>query len=530
MRDLQSLQHQSRAKYSVSALTMAAPLVLTCCMVSLLATLYTISEERMTFVNSQEVVSFYCTKVLYVHLLNGVCTRGQTTDVDVDASCIQWTDSSDWEAKDDFNLFMVNNGTSGAMQTDLADEAKNMWPFIGLLCQMSVGLAFGNLLIAAISLDTDILYTMLKIDDPDFLVLMSSFIFTVGAFGCVGYSGYLVQFQSEIVEAESWKNQRCEMTTDPTLGAYIFLIGGFFAFLSSLVSVTALLRLYVIVPLLKRRKAVRDSGDDDEEAADKANKNKSRDLEAASPTPSNVAGQPGAGAGAGAGNDLDFSDNESKSDSDETGASVKLSSDGDSDYGEEQEREVRLPGKAGKARAESTDFGSPVSIVDSVEGSLKLDSPRTPSKPSPPTKPPRPVKSKKKETSGAAGGTPSGTGMKTNGTRPDREVEAVPFSPPSPNKKEKEASIPGSTLAERTKDKPRKTPTKTPAATGATDGGGISDIDAEKEKKDDKDEEIDRLKVALAAAEAAKMVAADVQAGSAARKLARKVRKKKDKD
>lgn len=528
MRDLQSLQHQSRAKYSLSALTMAAPLILTCCLCSLFATLYTISEERMTFVDSQEQVSFYCTKILYVHMMNGVCSRGQTTDIDVESSCYQWTDSETWEGKDDFNALMYNNGTAGYVETNMADEVKTTWPFIGLLCQISVGLAVANLVIATISLDTDILYTKLKIDDPDLVVLSTSLLCTGGTLACIGYSAYLVRFDSEIVEAESWKNEECEMTTDPTLGSYIFLVGGFFTLLSTGIATVALVRLYVVVPLLKRQKTVRDSSS--EEAKAKRKEGTERDLEAASPGSSStlVAGAGVGAGGGGAGYGIDLSDDGSKS-SDATGASVMLSSDEDSDYGDEKEREVRVPGKGKTAGGGTNDFGSPVSIIDSVEGSLKMDSPRSP-KPTPPTKPPRPVKSKKKDGEGEDSIATPGPMMPSvvgggGGEAVDREVEAVPFSPPSgvntPTVAAQEA--PGSTLAERTREKPRKTPRKNPAAAA----GGAGGAGAGMEKSEDKDAEINRLKAALAAAEAAKAVAADVSASTAAKKIARKVKKKK---
>ena len=524
MQDLSSLQNQSRAKYSISALTLGAPVILSCCIVSLLSTLYTISEKRMTFVNSQEVVSFYCTKVLYVHLANGVCTRGQTTDVDVDASCIQWTDSSDWQAKDDFNLFMVNNGTSGAIKTNLASEAETIWPLILLLCQIAVGSAVGNLLITAVSLDTDILYTWFKIDDPDFLVLLLSCILTTGILCCVGYSAFLVQFRSEIVQAESWKNQSCDMNTDPTLGAYIFLVGGFLAFLSTFISVVCLIRLYVILPYIKRRKAVQDDQQDHDNKPGGVSKREDaveaigRDIEAASsniPQPTQSDAKAAAG---GANASVDWSDDEEKSSSDETGASFLRISDDDSDNDEPKEREIRLPGKAGKAKAAAGDLGSPISILDSVEGNLKMDSPRTPSKPTPPSKPPRPKKNWNLATQDRA--KPSSQ---------DRELEAVPYSPPSPIKKNEiesmvtpssRAQLPnsGSTLADRTKDKPRKTPKKTSSvATGGSKGLESKEGEHQKANNlEDPDAEIARLRAALAAAEASKKASNDVQSPSAA--------------
>ena len=489
----------------------------------------------MTFVDSQEQVSYYCTRVMYVHLLNGVCSRGQTTDVDVERSCFQWTDSETWEEKDNYNALMYNNGTTGYVETNLVDEVKTVWPFIALLCQVSVGLAFVNLVAAAISLDTDILYTKLKIDDPDLLVLTTSCLCTLGAFGCIGYSAYLVRFESEIVAVESWKNEDCDMTTDPTLGSYIFLVGGFFALLSTGIAVAALVRLYIVVPWLKRQKSVRDGSLD---VKGKEKEGKGTDLEAASPGSSNAVV---AGAGGGADYGIDFSDDESKS-SDATGASVKLSSDEDSDYGEGKEREVRVPGRGkGTGNAGGAgDVGSPVSIVDSVTGSLKMGSPRSP-EPTPPPKPARPVKSKRKGYGAPAPGsvmTPVVTGVEGTGAGNgvvDREVEAVPFSPPSEVNSPAARGALGSTLAERTRDKPRKTPKKSssgePAAAvagGVDDGAGAAvAVRADEDKDKDKDEEIERLKAALAAAEAAKTVTADVQATTAVKKMARKVKKKK---
>ena len=168
MRDLASLQHQSRAKYSLSALAMISPLILTCCLCSISATLYNISEERMTFVDSQEQVSTYCDVVLYLHLLNGVCRRGQTINVDVDTSCMQWTDSEIWKEKDELNLFHVNNGTAGNyVETNLAGEAADTWPIIISVAELSIIIAFLNFCLSIVALDTDLLHTRLKLKDPE---------------------------------------------------------------------------------------------------------------------------------------------------------------------------------------------------------------------------------------------------------------------------------------------------------------------------------------------------------------------------
>ena len=163
MRDLASLQHQSRAKHSLSTLAMISPLILTCCLCSIAATLYNVSEVRMTFVNSQEQASTYCDTILYLHLLNGFCRRGQTVNVDVDTSCMQWKDSEIWRQKDEFNLFMVNNGTTGSyVETDLAGEASTMWPLVAYMAQISISVAFLNFCLSIVALDTDLLYTRLK--------------------------------------------------------------------------------------------------------------------------------------------------------------------------------------------------------------------------------------------------------------------------------------------------------------------------------------------------------------------------------
>jgi hypothetical protein len=467
MRDLQSLQHQSRAKYSLSALTMTAPLILTCTLCSILATLYTVSEERMTFVDSQEQVSYYCTKVLYLHVLNGMCTRGVTTGIDVDASCSRWSDTDTWKAKDETNLVNFNNGTAGYVVTDLASEVQDTWPLLGLLCQIAVGFGVMNLIVASLTLDTDLLYTKLKIEDPDLVVLSLSTFMTLCIFVIVGFVAWTVQFNSEVVEAGSWTNPACEMTAGASLGAYIFVIGGVFALASLLISSWALIRLYIIVPWKNRQKAVRDSPRPskqkqqqqlrDDASDDSSGSRRGGDIEsggaAGGARLADAAGRPGyhidtAGGGS-VGDDSVVGDMMYDSDDSSQGSSIGAS--------------VRLRGQSKRGGgAAGAGGGGGVSIAASVEDSLKVGESQRSPEPTPPAKPPRPVKTGRSLASaGAAGGDGNaGSALDADEGNSDADVdrtrEAVPYSPPS-----------------FTPEKPPKKPRKTTAS--STDGGGKDD-------------------------------------------------------
>lgn len=486
MRDLASLQHQSRAKHSLSALAMLSPLILTCCLCSIASTLYNISEERMTFVDSQEQESTYCDTVLYLHLLNGLCRRGQTINVDVESSCMQWTDSEIWREKDEFNLFMTNNGTAGGyVETELAKEASTMWPLLAYIAEFSIAIAFLNFCLSIIALDTDLLHTRLKLKDPDLVVLVVATIFNLLIIATCGYAVYTPYMNSQMIERNSWTNESCDMTTGPELGAYIYCMGIVFSLMSLFISVGAVLYLYCCVPLWKRRNVVQDQS----AAADP--RQKARDRHAQWNRRHGPTG--------GTAHVHRSSDTDAAAERAERGETSGSGTDTDDDGDGGKNLSIRVRGSVAGAQG----LGSP-SIADSIDGSLKIDSPRSP-RPTPPAKPPKPSKVK------AAGG-----GV-------DREQEAVPYSPPSvtpdgmgtkipPKKPPKPAKKmagdtdpahgkTGDTDPARGKAPPKKPPKPVKRAAPAAAKELIEGGEEEAEEVD-RDEEIARLKAALAAAEA----------------------------
>ena len=101
---------------------------------------------------------------------------------------MQWKDSEIWKQKDEFNLFMVNNGTIGSyVETDLAGEASTMWPLVAYVAGISISIAFLNFFLSIVALDTDLLYTRLKIRDPDPVVLVMSSILNLVILTSCGY-------------------------------------------------------------------------------------------------------------------------------------------------------------------------------------------------------------------------------------------------------------------------------------------------------------------------------------------------------
>ena len=204
------------------------------------------------------------------------------------------------------------------------------------------------------------------------------------------------------------------MTTGPELGAYLYCLAVVFSLLSLIVSVGAILHLYCCVPMWKRRNEVQDQAD----AADPRQKDRDKHAER------NQRHQPaGNTARVHHSNDIDAG-----VDMVERGMRSGSGSGSDTDdvHDEGKNLSIRVRGSAAGADR----IKSP-SIADSIDGSLKVDSPRNP-RPTPPIKPPKPSRLMGTRPGAAGGG---GQGQ----DQVDRETEVVPYSPPSISPKKKEA-------------------------------------------------------------------------------------------
>ena len=261
------VHYETRCKYTMSALAITAPLVFIGTICAIVTVLYSINEEVMIFTDSQEAETSYCTRVQYVHLLNGVCTRGVAVGIDVEASCIQWDDSDRWKELDETNAIRVERGLTNYTKSDFESEAAEMWPLLGYFSIIAVIFAGINLIVSVAALDTDYLYTKLGITDVDYFVLTSSCFCTSVILAFIGYTINNVYY-SDVANGDMWYTEECTTASSPTLGAYVLCMGGLFTWISWGSSFYSYMYIYIYEDTImdwyhtrKERREVQDAQD-----------------------------------------------------------------------------------------------------------------------------------------------------------------------------------------------------------------------------------------------------------------------------
>jgi hypothetical protein len=249
--------YDSRCPAILNALAIHAPIVMIGSIAVIASVLYNISEVNMIHTDSQDQESVYCNENLSLQLLNGVCTRGTVFGIDVDKSCMQWTDSEKWKAKDAENLyrytlydtqakfFGIQNKTFAI--TNLELEASSTWPPLITYAYIAIGFTIINIILTVTSLDSDYFHNRIGIEDVDKLVLMSSTALVGSSCAFYAYLFYTTWYNSEITEAVSWTTKTCNYTSTAATGLYAVVISSLFGASSLLLSTGTLFYWYIIV-------------------------------------------------------------------------------------------------------------------------------------------------------------------------------------------------------------------------------------------------------------------------------------------
>jgi len=219
--------------------------------------MYNVAENHMIHTDSQDQESTYCDATYYIHLMNGLCTRGQTFSVNVEESCRQWSDAAYWKAKDAHNLFRHNLYATPAPHfgihnktyaiTDLAGEAAELWPFLSKMAIIAIVISVMNMTLCISALDTDYIHNKIGIKDVDLFILVFSFLFTSATLVFDAYFVYSTYLHSGMTEDASWTTKECDYTVSPTIGTYVLVLGGLFGLIAWISIVCALVFLYLLV-------------------------------------------------------------------------------------------------------------------------------------------------------------------------------------------------------------------------------------------------------------------------------------------
>jgi len=253
----ETFHFETRCPYTLSTLAICSPLHMMSTLCTVMSVMYNVAENRMIHTDSQDQESTYCDTTYYIHLMNGVCTRGQTLSVNVEDSCHQWSDAAYWKAKDAHNLFRYNLYATPAEYfgihnktyaiTDLAGEAAELWPFVSKMALIAIGISVVNMALCISALDTDFIHNKIGIKDVDLFILAFSFIFTSATLVFDSYFVYSTYLHSEMTEAASWTTKECDYTVSPTIGTYVLVLGGLFGCFAWFSIVYSLVFLYLVV-------------------------------------------------------------------------------------------------------------------------------------------------------------------------------------------------------------------------------------------------------------------------------------------
>lgn len=255
--DNSSFYFDSRCPYTLQMLALCTPLHMMSTLCTIMSVMYSINESHMVHTDSQDQEHPYCTKIKYIHVRNGVCSRGQTFDVNVETSCNQWSDAAHWEARDAENAFRFNLYKTKApyfeienktfVVTDFAEEAANLWPFLSMMSTLAIVLSALNMCLCVSALDTDFLHNRFRIKDVDMFVLVISFVLTSATLAFDYLFVDMSYLNSDFTEDHAWTTKECDSTVSPTLGFYVLCLGSAFGVFAWIAIVYSLSYLYIFV-------------------------------------------------------------------------------------------------------------------------------------------------------------------------------------------------------------------------------------------------------------------------------------------
>ncbi len=226
-------------KTALGVLTMAAPIVLLGAICSICLVWYNLTEVAATRHSGDQSFPI-CTQTLYMQLLNGVCTRGKV-DIDVPSSCIQWSDLSVWKEMDASNLKNYQAGLPNYSRSTTASESSE-WQSIRGLGVVTIPLSVINFIVCLIVADTDIELWDLDVDFWALLwCILSNAVIVVSFLIPLSISS-----GSSVLDPNTWTTSDCTFTAAPSFGFFLVVLGGFFAFLSFMVAVYSIFRVFVV--------------------------------------------------------------------------------------------------------------------------------------------------------------------------------------------------------------------------------------------------------------------------------------------
>lgn len=248
---------ESRCPYILSMLAICAPLLMISTLCLVLSVLYAVEEVRMIHTDSQGEQRPYCTHSYYIHLINGLCSRGQIFSINIQDSCILWSDDAKWLAKDAENRFRYNLYESHAQFfatqnktyaiTNLGNEAGTTWPLLSKLAIVAIVMSIFNVVLCIGALDTDFVHNKLDIADVDYFVLATSFILTALTLAFDAYFVFWSYFGSEMTANYSWTTKECDFIVTPSIGFWVLCIGSVFGAIALFGILYSLIYLYILV-------------------------------------------------------------------------------------------------------------------------------------------------------------------------------------------------------------------------------------------------------------------------------------------
>lgn len=227
-------------KIALGILTMAAPIVILGSICSIATVFYNLQEVPVTKTTGSEVTTL-CTSKKYVQLLNGVCDRGVVNGIDVEASCLQWTDPADWKQLDETNAVNSLKKPGQCVPTDTEAEAAAVWAPLSTLNVITIPMALISFIVCVVTADVDMELWNIDFDKAALIISAVANAFIV----CIFASTLLVTYNSEVLNKKTWQTPSCTYSTAPSFAYFLIVLGGFFALMSFGVAVQVYIRAYI---------------------------------------------------------------------------------------------------------------------------------------------------------------------------------------------------------------------------------------------------------------------------------------------
>lgn len=235
----------ANVKTTLGVLTMAAPIVMLGCICTIATVWFSFSAINQNHISGATETTI-CTRNLYLQIFNGVCSRGIVNGIDVQASCMEWTDKEAWANLDASNAAGHAKFPTKFDITDTVSALPN-WGNLRAMCLLSIPLAVLNFIFCLITADLDI-----ELWDIDFdkWTLVASAVFNVlilVAFViAIAYGQTSVMTQKKTWTYSDPEHEAvCMSSAAPSFGYFLMILGGFFAAVSLYLAVYCIIRAYI---------------------------------------------------------------------------------------------------------------------------------------------------------------------------------------------------------------------------------------------------------------------------------------------